>query len=139
MIPCECVSNEELDRLILERKPVHKRSPECNNRTGFVRNRAHGFNIDGVFHRFPHLEIFPVLTGIESIRIPLWNRAFSRGGDSGSWVFAENTDKWLGMVVGGDEYFLSTFVAESAPLLDYFRLSGRDFGESSFLNPYTFG
>ena len=138
MVPCASVSTEEVDQHILNRRLVQKRNPECNSRKGFIRNRVHGFNVNGTFHRFPHLEIFPDISRFDSLMMPFWRRAFSKRGDSGSWVFEENSENWVGMVIGGDEYFLSTFVAESEPLLDYFTLLSRDVNIDSPLLPFIF-
>jgi hypothetical protein len=75
------------------------------------------------------------------LHVPLWNRHFSKPGDSGSWVFDPVSNGWLGMVIGGDAFFMSTFVAKSQPLVDYFILmAGNQLynSSSSALTPMSF-
>ena len=121
-INCICATESDIQKQIQNRFSVIKRHPDCNKHEGLIRNRAHSFDIDGVFHRFPHLEIIPKLEKIGPIILPVWDRAFSKPGDSGAWVMDSASDLWFGMVVGGDEYFLSTFAAEAEPLSLYFKL-----------------
>jgi hypothetical protein len=68
--------------------------------------------------RFPHLEALPWNSKFARM-LRIFDRPFSKPGDSGSWVFDVSSNRWLGMVVGGDDYH-TTFIAEASPLIDYF-------------------
>ena len=124
-ISCRPAAESEIEAHIMNSISVHKTGANDHSRLGRVRNRAHGFKMNGVYHRFPHLEIIPELTQAGPVVLPLWDRAFSREGDSGSWVVSKTPGLWLGMVVGGDQFFLSTFAADAEPLLCYFSLMYR--------------
>ena len=137
MMPCLTTSDSDVDAAIKNRSLMHKRNPACNGRKGFIRNRATCFSIDGTLHRFPHLEIFPDITGVETL-LPIPKQPFSKSGNSGAWIFGDNTENWYGMVMGGDEYFLSTFAVEAGPLMDYFKLFSQNHNFGGVFTPYIF-
>lgn len=119
---CRPATFDQTREFTMNKAPVEKSHPRSDSRRGFIRNRANGFDMNGTYHRFPHIEILPRLTPMGRIAIPFRDRGFSNPGDSGCWVMDVESDCWFGMIVGGDEHFLSTFAVEAEPLMDFFRL-----------------
>lgn len=115
-----CVSADEafIEQSIQKKSTVEKRHPNVRQNKGVIRSRVSAFDLNGYLFRFPHLEVLPWNSKLSRFT-RLFDRPFSKEGDSGSWVFDVASDRWLGMVVGGDDYF-TTFIAEAAPLVDYF-------------------
>jgi hypothetical protein len=104
---------------MVRKHAVEKRHPEARRNQGVIRSRVSAFDLNGNLCRFPHLEVVPWNSGLlRSTR--LFDRPFSKEGESGSWVFETNSGGWLGMVVGGDTDYFATFVAEANPLVNYF-------------------
>lgn len=120
--PCRQADPQEVKSYIQARTPVLKTHPHCDTKPGFIRNYAFGFDVGGTFHRFPHLEVLPILSSIGPVDWPVVGRTFSKPGDSGAWVLGRNSNIWFGMVTGGDEFSHSTFIAESGALMEYLTL-----------------
>jgi hypothetical protein len=76
----------------------------------------------GTTFRFPHLQIVPLTIPILGRFSAIFERAFSYEGDSGTWVFNEETGRWLGMIVAGDPDQRLSYAVEATPLLEYFRI-----------------
>jgi hypothetical protein len=76
---------------------------------------------DGTEYSGPHILVTHQFRRILGIDWPLWDRQFSRPGDSGSWVLTEN-DEWVGMVVAGQSApNRITYVTPAYFLVDVFR------------------
>ena len=118
-VPCSVASGEELRAAQLAKRPVRKGGKGRRGVRGFIADRVHAFPLEGVYYRFPHLKLYPLLPKILKLLIPSSFVVFSRPGDSGSWVFDAGSGRWLGMIVGGDSDFLGTYVTEAGPLVDY--------------------
>jgi hypothetical protein len=90
---------------------------------GFIADRVLAFPLDGVYYRFPHLKVYPLIPRILKFLAPSSAVVFSRPGDSGSWVFDTENGNWMGMIVGGDRDFLGSYVIEAGPLISYLSAS----------------
>ncbi len=121
---CIAASEADVRKALIDKEPVRK--GQSSNKHGYLSCRVHEIPIDGKSFRFPHVQIVPPT-------IPLLGRfssalvsAFSQEGDSGTWVFNDETSHWLGMVVAGDPDRELSYAIEPEPLLEYFRLRLND-------------
>jgi hypothetical protein len=116
-----CATPDDLILFSNQRSPVCKIYPGKNKPIGFISCHVCGYSINGVYKRFPTVQIFPKRTRYGLLALPLIKKNFSYEGDSGTWVIEQDTGKWIGMVISGDpsDYF-TTYVEEAQPLLDYF-------------------
>jgi hypothetical protein len=119
LVNCTSASDSLIERMITSKTAVEKRHPDARRNQGVVRSRVSAFELNGNYCRFPHLEVIPWNSDfLRSTR--LFDRPFSKEGESGSWVFEVESDGWLGMVIGGDDDYFATFVAEAGALVNYF-------------------
>lgn len=73
-------------------------------------------------YRFPHEEVVPVTRLVFGIfPWPPGSGHFSEPGDSGSWIVAEKSDRWVGMLVGGDPFTRISYIVDGWSLLEFFR------------------
>jgi hypothetical protein len=63
---------------------------------------ASGFKLGPFFYRGPHFHVTPYFVRQFGIVWPR-DKRFSKEGNSGCWIFDEETQQWLGMVIGGFE------------------------------------
>jgi hypothetical protein len=135
---CHPAIGYELEVLIKAKAKVtmkrgHKR------KAGYIASRVRGFPVGDRYYHFPHCTIFPYIPRI-LLALPFWRKPFSRGGDSGSWLFAETSGDWVGMLIAGDRSFLYSYVTEPVPLLEYCRDSLRtQYGDQFDLEPFVLG
>lgn len=116
-----CASPNDIDLFTRARSIVRKIFPAKTKPAGFISSRVVTLEVNGSLYRFPHLEILPRLIKVAGlIVLPVFDRYFSEPGDSGSWVVEEKSGSWVGMVVGGKDFFLISYVAEATPLIQYF-------------------
>jgi hypothetical protein len=78
---------------------------------------ASGFKLGKHFYRGPHFEMTPYFVSRFGISFPVFRR-FSKGGDSGSWILEQTSQKWFGMIVGGYEPPVTCSVAISAEYIN---------------------
>jgi hypothetical protein len=118
-------SHTDWDRLIAEETTVVRLGGGPGNRRGVVLSEAPSFKNGEALCRFPSLAIRPRKFRYGPVPWPLVRRAFSRSGDSGSWIVESNSNRWVGIVVcrtGGN-----TLAHQAKPLLDYFDRCLEDF------------
>jgi hypothetical protein len=110
-----CATRDELTELHLDGRPVHRIGGRRLGRDGTITVNHEGggvgapattlYTLDkGLLGRFPAVVITPRPSLLGRLLGPLGERAFSRGGDSGSWVVDPATGTWVGMVVCGDAH-----------------------------------
>ena len=84
------------------------------------------FHMGGQDYIGPHVLLTPHVVKRFWVYWPLFPRRFSRRGESGTWVVEDESNDWLGMVIGGWEPpFIGTVVLAGHHLLD---------GTGAFLN-----
>lgn len=110
--------------------------------SGLVENPMTTYSCDEVICKFP---TFSVVLEKKSflfrlIPWPLFRKTFSEPGDSGAWVLSQEDDSWLGMVVGGAERSLLTYVSYGQALVSFFQEAltrVKPGGSSEELIPYS--
>ena len=111
----------DIERLRVSRQPVETRP---GRRSGLVDADVVAFSLGGKTYRGPHVLIVPALYRQFGIIWPLWGRAFSAPGDSGSWAIDTASSTWIGMVVGGYEAPLTgTYALRADYLVELVRLA----------------
>jgi hypothetical protein len=117
----DIVDASRLESMVDENTHVVRRSPR-GSRDGMVRDIVIAFSLNGGFkYRGPHLAVIPYLESRLRLTLPIWDREFSREGDSGAWVFGEGDSGWIGMVIGGSDYPLTqSYVLPGCLLVDWF-------------------
>src|SRR5262249_1347572 len=97
------------------------------SRRGFVHEPTWYYELDGQWSRFPAMKILPYQSRLAWILSFARSPMFAFPGDSGSWVVVDDNrlsekNIWLGMVVGGDENFYASYVADGPSLVSYFEV-----------------
>jgi len=118
--PCVAATEGEVRDARIRKQLVYKR--HVSRKKGYISCPVLELDAEGQTFRFPHIQIVPLTIPLFGRFSALFERAFSYEGHSGSWVFNEQTGQWLGMIVAGDADQRLSYVAEAAPLLEYFRL-----------------
>ena len=77
--------------------------------------------IAGSIIRFPSIDIEPDIADYGLLSFPLFDKRFSRPGESGSWGSSRCTGRGIGMVVGGHDNSRTTQLHQAGPLLKYFQ------------------
>jgi hypothetical protein len=120
--PLDFAIQNDITDFIRRGRLVKKLPPGRSRPKGKIMCQARGFPVGGVLYRFPHLQIEPALISIFGVFIwPLFNRRFSTPGQSGTWVAEETSNRFVGMIVVGNEYHNFAYIIESEPLIHYLR------------------
>ena len=118
---CTAATAAEVRDTRLKKQLVTK--GRSSRKTGYITCPVMEVESGGTTFRFPHLQIAPLTVPLLGRFSAIFERAFSYEGDSGTWVFNQQTGRWLGMIVAGDEDQRLSYAAEATPLLDYFRIT----------------
>jgi hypothetical protein len=122
-----CATQQELLDLNIAQGPVRRVGGRRLGRDGSVPAHStpgnltspatYTYAIDrGKVSRFPAIEITPRQSPLARMLGPFGRRAFSKGGDSGSWVLDVNGGSWVGMVVSGDPTWGKTYAINALEL-----------------------
>jgi hypothetical protein len=123
-------TDADWDRLIADEDTVIRLGGGAGNRQGVVVSETPAFKNGDRLCRFPSVTIRPRKYRYGPVPWPLVRRAFSRGGDSGSWIVESGRNRWVGIVVCRTSG--NTIAHQAKPLLDYFDRCLRELaGESS--------
>lgn len=128
--PCTVATEAEVRETRMSKQLVRK--GRSSRKKGYISCPVLELDSEGKTFRFPHIQIVPLTIPLLGRFSALFERAFSYEGDSGTWVFNDETGQWLGMIVAGDPDQRVSYAAEATPLLEYFRLR---LGDPS-LSPY---
>jgi hypothetical protein len=130
--------NALIESCMINRTKVTTLNPGSHS-NGFILARVGCFAVSGVLYRFPHMQILSKRLILGFITVPFLYKYFSKPGDSGSWAGETDTESWIGMVVGGSVNPPLSYIAEAAPLLEYFELCLRNQNnKNTRLTPYKF-
>ena len=132
----EPADDGDSDRLIANETPVMRLGGGGGNRNGVVYAPTDRFSNGGRLCHFPSFIIRPRTWRYGFVPWPLVQRAFSRDGDSGSWVVEPSSSRWVGMVVCGVGGH--TIAHQAHALVDYFdtclrSLAGDDATTTDFI------
>jgi hypothetical protein len=112
--PREVTSRDLLPPLVVEMVP-HERA----------RGELHEITVSASYqhrlHEFPHAQVSLPRWRLFDIALPRWPIAFSREGDSGSWVVTNDRNDWIGMVVGGTRNGQTGYVVLAHAVMEYLR------------------
>ncbi len=110
------------DALRMTRSESHVTIPHRKmwKRHGIIGSPAAIVTYGGRTHHFPHTHIHPHYRKWFDLFVwPPWASTFCGPGDSGSWVLEPESNKWVGMVVGGAPGGKATYIVNAEPLLQY--------------------
>jgi hypothetical protein len=128
-------TRQDVERCMLRADTVRYANTRHKRVRGYLYGTVSEFPVDGVLYRFPHEMVVPItrlLFGF--LPWPLRSGFFSEPGDSGSWILTEKSDRWVGMVVGGDPFTRTSYIAEGGSLLKFFELEFIRRGQAGSLN-----
>jgi hypothetical protein len=109
------------------RAPARKIAPGKQLPIGTITARVIDFSIGDEFTRFPHIQINTrFVTWFGCLIFPMFDRHFSKPGESGTWVVEEQTGLFVGMIVAGDDQNTITYLLEAEPMLENLRLEMAD-------------
>jgi hypothetical protein len=114
--PITPAASDQID-LLVSRNEMVRRTGGGRSGSGRLHARVDGYpdsHGDGLC-RFPSLIVDPRRRTLLFWPSPFRGRSFSKDGDSGSWVLAEDGDLWVGMVVSGTPD--RSFAHDVAPLM----------------------
>jgi hypothetical protein len=106
-----------------EKRTVRYANTRRKDVRGFLQATVSEFPVEGILYRFPHQTVVPKTRLIFGHwPWPPGSGLFSEPGDSGSWVLIEKSQRWVGMLVAGDAFTRTSYVAEGKELLEFFEL-----------------
>jgi hypothetical protein len=116
-------TRDEIDRCHRREDTVRYANIRHKSVRGYLYGTLSEFPIDGTVYRFPHEAVVPATRLILGILPwPPGTGLFSEPGDSGSWILTEKSDNWIGMLVGGDPFTRTSYIADGQSLLSFFEL-----------------
>lgn len=120
--PVRALGAAEVYSYISDRKRVTKMQPGRQIARGRVAMLGSAITIGDRCMRFPFALVKPHVRTymFGTLTWPPVASAFSRPGDSGSWVYGESPDAWLGLLAGASPEDGSAVVLTASELLLYF-------------------